>query len=265
MLRNLIEGKLLIECPLADELSMLHMSTMKGGSDTPLIFEMGRMLRESSLTGALDLPCRQPLEKHLVETLCKRRSHREFSSGQLPLSSLATLLGWSSGPRGLDQEPPLPVVGQSPVGPRTYPSGGALYPVELLVWPLFVEGLDPSRCYYYQILANRLLPLTPSDGRNVRECLNAEHGVKDASALLLLFVDFTRTSFEKYGPKTYRLALLEAGHIGQNFLLTATALGLAGIPLCGFQDDAISTISGLQFPHQAVVYAIAIGSQMSQG
>lgn len=259
MLRDLIERKLLVECPLAEELSMLHMSTIRGGSGIPPIFEMGRMFRESSLTGAVDLPCRQPLEMHLVDTLCNRRSQREFSSSQLPLSSLATLLGWSSGHRGLDQEPPLPLAEQSPVGPRTYPSGGALYPVELLVWPLFVEGLDPSRCYYYQILANRLLPLTPNDGRNVRDCLNAENDVKDASALLLLFVDFTRTSLGKYGPKAYRLALLEAGHLGQNLLLTATAQGLASIPLCGFQDDAISTISGLQFPYQAVVYAIAIG------
>jgi SagB-type dehydrogenase family enzyme len=78
-----------------------------------------------------------------------------------------------------------------------------------------------------------------------------------------LFIDFTRHSFEKYGAKIYRLALLEAGHIAQNLLLTAAALGLAGLPLCGFRDAEISAAAGLDFPQQAVVYAVAIGGMVS--
>ena len=58
-----------------------------------------------------------------------------------------------------------------------------------------------------------------------------------ACAFLLLAV-FGRTRF-KYGQRGYRFALLEAGHVAQNVVLAAAALGVAALPLGGYYDAQV--------------------------
>lgn len=63
----------------------------------------------------------------------------------------------------------------------------------------------------------------------------------------------------KYGDRGYRYALLEAGHMAQNILLTCTALRRAAVPIGGFLDDACASAIGAAAPPGCVVYLIAIG------
>ena len=262
ILTELIDKNILKQLPLAERLAALHRETLEAGSEAPVVFEVARMLRECSPAGAVHLPSVQPPDAPLMETLSRRRTQREFSGTPLSLSVIATLLTWGAGHGDRRRAPPLPLVGWSPAGPRTYPSGGGLYPVELLVWPLRVDGLDSSRCYCYQALAETLVPFSRPDGREIAACFHPDNPIDKAGALFLFFVDFSRTSFEKYGAKMYRLATLEAGHMAQNILLVAAGLGLAGAPLCGFHDQAIATTAGLDFPYQVIVYTVAIGGMI---
>ena len=43
----------------------------------------------------------------------------------------------------------------------------------------------------------------------------------------------------EYGSRATRYCLLEAGHIAQNILLQAAALGLGAVPVGAFDDDRI--------------------------
>ena len=70
---------------------------------------------------------------------------------------------------------------------------------------------------------------------------------------------FGRTRF-KYGLRGYRFALLEAGHVAQNLLLAATALGLAAVPLGAFFDRRADVFLRLDGVNESTLYTIAVGS-----
>ncbi|MGI8420822.1 MAG: nitroreductase family protein [Gaiellaceae bacterium] len=61
------------------------------------------------------------------------------------------------------------------------------------------------------------------------------------------------------GLRGYRFALLEAGHLAQNLLLTGTALELACIPLGGFFDRRMDDLLDLDGVNESMLYAVAVG------
>ena len=81
-----------------------------------------------------------------------------------------------------------------------------------------------------------------------------------AAAVVLIAAIFGRTRF-KYGLRGYRFALLEAGHVAQNVLLAATALGLAAVPLGAFYDRRMDAFLGLDGVNESSLYAIALGGE----
>jgi SagB-type dehydrogenase family enzyme len=80
------------------------------------------------------------------------------------------------------------------------------------------------------------------------------------AALILVAAIFGRTRF-KYGLRGYRFALLEAGHIAQNVVLAATALGLAAVPLGAFYDRRTDEFLGLDGVNESTLYTIAFGAE----
>jgi SagB-type dehydrogenase family enzyme len=127
-----------------------------------------------------------------------------------------------------------------------------------LVHALAVPGIEPS-FYRYQPLGHRLAHAASGRSEAELAALLNDHPVEGASIVVLLAADFARVSLGKYGGQAYRLLLLEAGHIAQNILLVGSALGLVALPICGLRDEELARVAGLGFPHEVVVYAIAIG------
>jgi SagB-type dehydrogenase family enzyme len=259
LLRLLQEHGVLVPYPLGPLLIDLHHRTVKGQS-WPLLnpgYELKRFLRDHA--GDVALALRAPRLDHasLAGALRARRSVRRFTGRALSADELGTLLGLGA---GTADAPALPSAHSGPPGHRTYPSGGALYPIEVLVHAVRVQGLDPG-IYLYQVLAHRLTRFTPIEEAPIVEAMLSTNGVERASLLVYLFMDFARPCLGKYGEKAYRLALLEAGHLAQNLLVVAAALKLAGVPLCGFDDEQLSLSAGLSFPQEAVVYALALGEE----
>jgi SagB-type dehydrogenase family enzyme len=80
------------------------------------------------------------------------------------------------------------------------------------------------------------------------------------AALILVAAIFGRTRF-KYGLRGYRFALLEAGHLAQNVLLAATALGLSAVPLGAFYDRRTDDFLGLDGVNESTLYTIALGRE----
>ena len=62
----------------------------------------------------------------------------------------------------------------------------------------------------------------------------------------------------KYGGRAERYVLLEAGHAAQNLLLAAAALGLGGVPIGAFGDDALARALDLPAGEETL-YAIPVG------
>lgn len=191
----------------------------------------------------------------LAQALRARRSARRFGGRPLTRGELGTLLGWGAGCG--DGGGPQGAGGL--VARRTYPSGGALYPVETHVVARAVDGLPPG-VHRYQPAGDRLVARAVAPATEQLAAWLAPLDLAGVAALLVLTADWARPSLRRYGEKAFRLALLEAGHIGQAVALVGAALGLGVLPLCGFDDAALSRGCGLAYPRESVVYVLAIGA-----
>ena len=81
--------------------------------------------------------------------------------------------------------------------------------------------------------------------------------VYEAPAVFVVAGVVARTS-QRYGQRALRYVLIEAGHVGQNLLLQAVALGLGGVPIGAFYDEDVRAVLGLPADNQ-VLYIIPVG------
>ena len=144
---------------------------------------------------------------------------------------------------------------------RAAPSGGALYPLETYAVALNVTTLSPG-IFHYRNLDHALERIGPAALDDVRAFLPPKLLDDRPAVLLALSAVFARTQM-KYLERGYRFALLEAGHIDQNLLLVATALGLSAVPVGGFWDEPFNEFLGLDPDEEAVVYSVLVGESPS--
>lgn len=178
----------------------------------------------------------------LESAMNQRRSVREFSEEILSLEHLSQLLWAGQGITGED-------------GFRTAPSAGALYPIELHILVNHVQGLDAG-LYHYKPESHTLEPEQyPSGNLSRGRTTYRQDWIEEAAIIIYITAVPSRTRV-KYGERTERYIFLEAGHIGQNLLLQATALGLGGTPVGAFDDDQVAKLLGTK---QKPLYIIPIG------
>lgn len=194
---------------------------------------------------ALDLPePRRDGAYPLERALAGRRSVREFGDAPLRLEELAQLAWAAQGQvtRG---------------GPRTAPSAGALYPLELFVVAGNVQDLAAG-VYRYQPSLHRLAPIKEGDRRKqLVEAAWAQHWIGRAPAVLVIAAVERRTT-AKYGARGVRYVHLEAGHAAQNVLLQAVALGLGATVVGAFGDAEVKAAVALRADEQPL-YLVPVG------
>jgi SagB-type dehydrogenase family enzyme len=214
---------------------------------------MRSVLRRPQLP-AVPLPPPELPETPLADAMLARRSVRSFGAGPLTLAQVATLLHAAYGvTHTLDRPDGTPA---APL--RSVPSGGALYPLEVYVLASRVDGLEPG-LYHFDPLRRVLEVLRTEDPQpDLLEISTYPEIVGGSAVTWFVTLVVWRTRF-KYGPRGYRFALLEAGHLAQNLLLTATALGLAAVPLGGFYDGRADAYLGVDGVHESTIYTLTAG------
>lgn len=185
----------------------------------------------------------------LADAVAARRSRRSFAARPLELGHLAALLGVGYGVTG--------TVDGTPQALRSVPSGGALYPLELYVVSHRVEGLELA-LYHYDPLRHGLELLMPLSAPAGIELSPYDVPLAESAAIVAMTAMFWRSRF-KYGARAYRFALMEAGHVGQNLLLAAAALGLDAVPLGGFYDRNVDAFLGVDGIYEAALYLVPVG------
>lgn len=173
------------------------------------------------------LPEPLPLSITLSEVLSNRSSFVEVVDPYRPVSlqDMGTLLG--SALRRKNESAPN----------RNYPSGGGLYPVETYIISEVIEGHGPS-IFHYNPTAHALEKLWPVP-HNTPIKNFAKKPDTHIFSTLIVFTGVWKRSSAKYGELAYIHTLLEAGHMSENILLTATALGMHTRPMAGFDDELI--------------------------
>ncbi|MBI1902497.1 MAG: SagB/ThcOx family dehydrogenase [Planctomycetia bacterium] len=159
----------------------------------------------------------------VAAALSRRRSQREFSKRTVLMEQVAQLC-WAG--QGItDQEAAL----------RTAPSAGAIFPVDMFV-------VDATGVYQYAAQQHALRRILGGDVRSRLQAAALDQScVGEAPLCLVVTVDVAKTA-SKYGDRAERYCLLEAGHVAQNVLLQATAMGLAGVPVGAFDDWKVAEL-----------------------
>lgn len=186
----------------------------------------------------------------LVEALSLRKSSREFSRQALDLQKFGALLGLSNGMRAS--------VGNAHDSSRNAPSAGSLCSCEMYVLALNVCDLEKG-LYHYDVALHGLKQIKLGDFKEwAKRMLLLQAELSEASALIFLASNQGRLR-SKYGPRAYRLGLLDAGHVSENIYLVSAALDLAVTATGGFIDDELNNALGLDGIDDCVVLVLAVG------
>ena len=191
-----------------------------------------RLATDDVDANAIALPPPEPAAQDMHHTITQRRSKRRFLAEPVPLSTLSSMLA----------DMALP------------PQLSSAIRINLVVNR--VAGLPPG---VYRYLSQHAL-VRVRDGEFAAAAQSAalsQDVIGDAAVVLVLSADRERMLTQ--GARGYRHAYLEAGMIGERWLLGAVARGLAACPVGAFYDDEAAALIGVDNRHQWVLHFAALG------
>lgn len=190
------------------------------------------------------LPEPRTLDMSLNEALASRKSGLPTDIGvPLSLNDVATMLG-------------LALRRNEGTTRRRYPSGGGLYPIETYLISTALESQTPA-AFHYDPTAHALERLweLPADF-NIKTIGKRPERLQFSN--MIVFTSVWHRSAAKYGDLAYQHALLEAGHMSENVLLVAGALGLVVRPYAGFDDILTIRLLDLDEESEQPVHAVVV-------
>lgn len=192
----------------------------------------------------------------LLDALTARRSCRAFDGATVTLQELADVLAIGTGVTATRGE-----AGEAPDVFRTSPSAGARGPLETYVVATRVAGLDAG-VYHYHALDHALEELGPAPAREVlTTALGGQAWASAAPVLLVHSAVPARSRFRYDTGRAYRDILLTLGHLDQNLLLLATAMGLGSLFVTAVCDEDLEAILGLDHVTEPVLGVTALGRE----
>lgn len=175
----------------------------------------------------------------LEAALAARRSVRAFAPASLSPDQLGQLCWAGQG------------ISDPRSGRRTAPSAGALYPMEL--YAVTADGV-----WHYRPAEHVLEAHLAGDLRAPLRAASLGQEAVGEAPLCLVVAAVVGRSEVKYGRRAERYCWMEAGHIAQNVLLQATALGLGGVPVGAFEDRRVAEV--LRLPRDCrPMYLLPLG------
>jgi SagB-type dehydrogenase family enzyme len=184
----------------------------------------------------------------LWQCLARRRSQRRYQRRELSREEIGELL-WAT--QGVTA-----AAGQLLL--RASPSAGALYPVETYVAVHRVEDLEQG-IWHFQVPGAALELIVPGDCR--RELVEAGLGQDflGTAAAVFIWTGVLNRARWKYRERAIRYLFLDAGHICQNLMLAATALGLGACPVGAFFDEEVEALVRVDGIEEVALYLAAVG------
>ncbi|MCW4354460.1 SagB/ThcOx family dehydrogenase [Hoyosella sp. YIM 151337] len=190
----------------------------------------------------------------LVDALFARRSVRRYSTAPLPLDILGTLVDIAAGP--------IDVIENEETGSvvrKTSPSAGARSPLELYAHVNRVHGLQPAVYHYASARGGLERIRPPARPATLRRAVGDQPWLAQAPVLLIYTAVLERSRWRFESRRAYRDILLEAGHVSQTVLLTATAMGLGSVTATALCDAVIEQILGVDPISEPVLAVTALG------
>jgi len=198
--------------------------------------------------GVLKLPSPVTVGTMSVEeAIFRRRSKREYLDKPLDGFQLSQLLWAAQG------------ITEPRWGLRAAPSAGGTYPLEIyaVVGENSVEDLRAG-IYRYNSKDHTIILVASGDFRaELSTAALSQQWVAKAPVNIVVTAVYERTT-RIYGSRGVRYVDMEAGHVGQNVYLIATAMGLGAVVIGAFHDEQVHQV--LRLPKDQVpLYVIPVG------
>jgi len=186
------------------------------------------------------------LDFQLLDALNRRKSTRDFSNRSILRSELMTLMK------------PCLATTNNRIGT---PSAGALYSIDAYIVCRNCADMEPG-IYYWRSGAQDLIFLRPlCEASDISTKYNSP--VHQNVSAIIFLVSRINPVFEKYGLRSIRLLLLEAGHFSQSLWLLATSLNLGFLIRDDFFDQDIARYLGIHPANQRTLVSIMLGGTQS--
>ena len=209
------------------------------------------------LLPTVDIPALIAADPPFGKVLEERKSIRAWDGAELPVAQVSELLA-----RVMHLVPRSDEVGGQVIerSGRVYPSGGALYEIDIVLFANRVAGLAPG-AYLYRQGSHSLGALTGDIAKQERVLFAASEatgaGMSRPQALIVLAARFPDIA-TKYEGIAYSLMLKHVGVMMATIQFSATAMGIGSVPLGTGDSDAFALATGLDYYTQGSIGEIAI-------
>ncbi|MHC2299650.1 SagB-type dehydrogenase family enzyme [Rhizobium mongolense USDA 1844] len=193
----------------------------------------------------------EPSGNSLLELMARRRTQRHGLTKAVSLHALSEALFAGLGITGTARNSvvTLPL--------SMTPSGGARNPYEAYVFVKAVDGLAPG-IYHYSAFEHSLAKISDASPP-LADLVGGQEWADTMPCMIVLVAHMDRSMWKYSDANAYRVVLIEAGHIGQNIMLSATAHGMTACPTAALSHTRIGELVGLRNPAHAPIYALTLG------
>jgi SagB-type dehydrogenase family enzyme len=211
---------------------------------------------------ALPAPDVERLKRRsLWDALIARKTAREFTGEPVDLEAVGNILWATFGAVHGPDRGDVDGFGIRSYGyRRTSPSGGGLQTTEPYLVNFTITGL-PVGVYHYHSIDHRL---TRIDGElpaaDLGALLAGQTFANDLGFAIFLVARFDKMWWKYPHSRSYRVALMDVGHLSQTFHLACTGYGLTSWLTGAFYDEEIARRLGLDPARQAVLLVVGAGT-----
>lgn len=193
-----------------------------------------------------------PLSCNLADVFCQRRSARVYTQEPMTLLQLSFLLWATQGVKSIR--------GRAYATLRTVPSGGARHPFETYLLVRQIDGLLPGIYHYLPLQhAIEFIGVVDRWDETVSDALCGQNWACASNVVFFWSMVAYRAEW-RYGVYAHRIALIDAGHMGENLYLACTQLQLGTCALGSFDHDACNALFSLDGEEEFMIYAAPVGT-----
>lgn len=192
------------------------------------------------------------MNNDLCSLIRDRRSARIYTGEDMTQQQLSFLL-WAT--QGIKR-----IRGKAYATIRTVPCGGARHEFETYLAILNIRGLEPGIYHYLPMEhAIELLKSVEDLPKTVVESLCGQTWAGKANVVFYWTMVAYRAEW-RYGIYAHRVALIDAGHVGQNLYLACTGLGVGTCGVGSYSHPLCNQLLDIDGEEEYVVYTAPVGT-----
>jgi SagB-type dehydrogenase family enzyme len=189
-------------------------------------------------------------KKDLRTAIKNRKSSRSFLNDSISLEELSFLLWATQGIRKQESETRAY---------RVVPSAGCRHALETYIAVFRVDGLEKG-IYRYLPLSHQLVKVSEPkklEKMTSEACFGQTFAGKCAATFIWTTIPY-RMEW-RYGPTSYKVIALDAGHVCQNLYLACEAIGCGTCAIAAYDQELMDRLLGVDGDDEFAIYVAPVG------